>query len=63
MLLKMGRAFDPKTADVTQAIEVLKARAVLNSVEFWEQNATRGHNCPGESVRAVVRNFVRAVGS
>lgn len=63
MLLKMGQALDPMTTDIAGAIKVLKARGVLNSVEFWEQNATKGHNCPGESVRAVVRNFARIVGS
>ncbi len=63
LLLKMGRSLDPTTSDVAGAIQVLKARGVLTSTEFWEQNAAKGQNCPGEYVRTVVRNFVRIAGS
>jgi hypothetical protein len=62
LVLKMGRSLDPKTSDVAGAIGVLKDRGVLNSVEFWEQNAARGKVCPGESVRTLVRNFVKVAG-
>jgi hypothetical protein len=59
MLLKMAKSLDPQTSDVAGAIGVLKQRGVLNSTEFWEQNAARGKVCPGESVRTVVRNFAK----
>jgi hypothetical protein len=57
LLLKMARTFE-STTPRSDAFRVLAAQKVLGSPAYWEERATAGRNCAGESVCTVIRNFV-----
>jgi len=59
LLLNMARAFEPANTRA-ESLRVLVARKILASPAYWEERATAGRMCAGDSVRTVIRNFVRA---
>jgi len=56
----MARVFEP-AATRADARRILVAHKVFSSPAYWEEYAAADRKCGGDNVRAVIRNFVRAL--
>ncbi len=59
LFLAMAKTFEP-VKTVSEAINVLQAKRIFSSREYWLERAAAGRKCSGDYVAGIIEKFVKA---